>query len=120
MERVESQKNRLSTFPQLLGNLAQTARFPHSHSSGDEAYMAKRRQTARRIVGYGKVEIRNQDSHFPTAPTACGARKTTKEKERQSKRRLHKTLDTAMEFGSSRPVRASFSASRRSFFRLQA
>jgi hypothetical protein len=32
--------------------------------------------TARRIVGPGKVEIQNQDSHFPTAPTACGARET--------------------------------------------
>jgi len=23
-------------------------------------------------VGHGKVEIQDQDSHFPTAPTACG------------------------------------------------
>jgi hypothetical protein len=28
----------------------------------------------RRSVGYGKVEIQKQDSHFPTAPMACGAR----------------------------------------------
>jgi hypothetical protein len=28
----------------------------------------------RRTVDYGKVEIQEQDSHFPTAPTACGAR----------------------------------------------
>jgi hypothetical protein len=28
-------------------------------------------------VGGGKVEIQNQDSHFPTAPTACGARMNT-------------------------------------------
>src|SRR5580704_16470459 len=27
-----------------------------------------------RSVGYGKVEIQKQDSHFPTAPKACGAR----------------------------------------------
>jgi len=26
-------------------------------------------------VGRGKVEIQKQNSHFPTAPTACGARK---------------------------------------------
>jgi len=25
-------------------------------------------------VGGGKVEIQNQDSHFPTAPTACGSK----------------------------------------------
>ena len=25
-------------------------------------------------MGYGKVEIQKQDSHFPTAPKACGAR----------------------------------------------
>src|SRR5260370_42651132 len=29
-----------------------------------------------RTVGYGKVEIQKQDSHFPTAPTPFGARKT--------------------------------------------
>jgi len=26
-------------------------------------------------VGHGKVEIQDQDSHFPTAQNACGARK---------------------------------------------
>jgi hypothetical protein len=25
-------------------------------------------------VGHGKVEIQDQDSHFPTAPTACGSK----------------------------------------------
>jgi hypothetical protein len=36
-------------------------------------------------VGHGKVEIQNQDSHFPTAPT-CLRRK-------EKNGRLHKTLD---------------------------
>ena len=36
-------------------------------------------------MGSGKVEIQTQDSHFPTAPIACGARKKPG--------RLHKTLD---------------------------
>src|SRR5258708_1492508 len=36
---------------------------------------AGRRQNGRPIVGGGKVEIHNQDSHFSTTPTACGARK---------------------------------------------
>jgi hypothetical protein len=31
----------------------------------------------RRTVGHGKVEIQDQDSHFPTAQNACGARKKT-------------------------------------------
>jgi hypothetical protein len=39
-------------------------------------------------VGRGKVEIQNQDSHFSTAPTACGARK--------KKNHLHKTHDAPM------------------------
>jgi len=36
-------------------------------------------------MGGGKVEIQNQDCHFPTAPIACGARKKPG--------RLHKLLD---------------------------
>jgi hypothetical protein len=28
-----------------------------------------------KTVGRGKVEIQKQDSHFPTAQNACGARK---------------------------------------------
>jgi hypothetical protein len=45
-------------------------------------------------VGRGKVEIQIQDSHFPTAPTACGARKKARTVAK-SESRLHKTLDTA-------------------------
>jgi hypothetical protein len=30
---------------------------------------------AEELVCRGKVEIQKQDSHFPTAPMACGARK---------------------------------------------
>src|ERR1017187_10630562 len=32
------------------------------------------------IVGGGKVEIQNQDSHFSTAPTACGSKEETDRK----------------------------------------
>jgi hypothetical protein len=39
------------------------------HNFGTEN--PKRRKT----VGHGKVEIQDQDSHFPTAQNACGARK---------------------------------------------
>ncbi len=45
-------------------------------------------------MGGGKVEIHTQDSHFPTAPTACGARKKTG--------RLHKTLDAPRENAANR------------------
>jgi hypothetical protein len=54
----------------------QQARFPHFHSSGG-AYLFQTEPQARKesgSVGHGKVEIQNQDSHFPTAPTACGSK----------------------------------------------
>jgi hypothetical protein len=37
--------------------------------------------------GYGKVEIQKPDSHFPTAPTACGARKNDLLKTRSNRAR---------------------------------
>src|SRR5437868_14981126 len=40
-------------------------------------YKLERPNTKRKTVGRGKVEIQNQDSHFPTAQNACGARKKT-------------------------------------------
>src|SRR5208337_3991662 len=54
-ESVESQRRASHSFHEPLGNLVQQqARFPHSHSAGDE--------------GDGKVENQKQVSHFPTAP----------------------------------------------------
>jgi hypothetical protein len=35
VESVEIQKAGFPLFPPFLGNLAEAARFPHSHSSGD-------------------------------------------------------------------------------------
>ena len=35
-------------------------------------------QKRRITVGHGKVEIQKQDCHFPTVPTACGARKNAR------------------------------------------
>jgi len=67
-------KSGFPPFPRLLGNLAKAARFPHSHSSGG-LYQGRRKRGTGRSVGYGKVEIQRRDSHFPTAPTAGGARK---------------------------------------------
>ena len=51
-------KNAFHSFHEPLGNLAQPqARFPHSHSAGDE--------------GRGKVENHKTVFHFPTAPIPC-------------------------------------------------
>jgi hypothetical protein len=77
VERVASQKQASHSFHEPLGNLAkQQARFPHFHSPG-ECYLSQTEQQASKEsedVGGGKVEIQNQDSHFPTAPTACGSK----------------------------------------------
>src|SRR5450756_1311207 len=48
----------IPTFPQLLRLLS------HAQKTGEQ-----------KTKGCGKVEIQNQDSHFSTAPKACGARK---------------------------------------------
>jgi hypothetical protein len=54
---------------------SQKQRFPHSHSRGGD-FCPKRgkAQTRNSLVGGGKVEIQKQDSHFPTAPSACGSK----------------------------------------------
>ena len=49
----------ISTFPQLR------LVVPGARKTGERG----------RNVGYGKEEIQKQDSHFPTASAACGARK---------------------------------------------
>src|SRR5450759_1108923 len=48
----------IPTFPPLLRLLS------HAQKTGEQ-----------KTKGCGKVEIQNQDSHFSTAPKACGARK---------------------------------------------
>src|SRR5207244_9371764 len=58
------------------GNLAKGARFPLSHRAGYGSSPPEGAKTKpERKWGRGKVEIQKQDSHFPTAPTACGARR---------------------------------------------
>ena len=53
----------------LLGNLANNARFPHFHSSGDEVLFVERRKTARKnLRAVEKWKSKKQDFHFPTAP----------------------------------------------------
>ena len=57
--------------------ISQTARDFHiCHSSGGQWLIGeKRRSKNPDWVGGGKVEIQKQDSHFSTAPAACGRRK---------------------------------------------
>jgi hypothetical protein len=56
METVESQKQAFPEFPQALGNLANSARFPHSLDSRREL---------------GKVENQQQVFHFAIATALC-------------------------------------------------
>src|ERR1017187_8558601 len=55
------------------------------HRGKNPIGIKNKRQTQGKLLGGGKVEMQNQDSHFSTAPIACGARKRNC--------RLHKTLD---------------------------
>src|SRR2546428_6734008 len=65
VERVESQKAGFPLFPRAPWESRQgQARFPHSHSAGDE--------------GDGKVENQKQVSHFPTAPNPLSRNQKTK------------------------------------------
>ena len=62
-------------FPQRLGNLAKAARFPHFHSSYGLLLRLNRTTPAEELGAVEKWKSNEQDSHFPTAPTACGAGK---------------------------------------------
>src|ERR1700722_13140538 len=61
-------------FPQRLGNLAKAARFPHSHSSCGLLWL-NQTTPGKELGGVEKWKSKRQDSHFPTPPMACGARK---------------------------------------------
>jgi hypothetical protein len=69
VETVESQRQAFHEFPQLLGNLAKGRRDSHIPTAPTtRSYLSEPRQTGGRNGDRGKVEIQNQDSHFPTAP----------------------------------------------------
>jgi len=67
VEAVESQKQAFHRSHEPLGNLANSARFPHSHSAGDDSVFPGE-EGIDSDVGRGKVENQKQVSHFPTAP----------------------------------------------------
>jgi hypothetical protein len=76
VESMESQKQAFHASHSSLEISHKPRDSPISTAPATGIYIGETEATARRIVGHGKVEIQNQDSHFPTAPTACGARKT--------------------------------------------
>ena len=57
---ISPRAGEISTFPQLRRLLAISGRTAGKKRIGS--------------VGGGKLEIQNQDSHFSTAPTACGSK----------------------------------------------
>src|ERR1022692_3995193 len=78
-------KQRISRDSLAQGGVARGAPKGPTHRSKNPIEIKNKRQTQEKLLGGGKVGIQNQDSHFSTAPIACGARKRNC--------RLHKTLD---------------------------
>jgi len=61
-------------FSHRLGNLAEGGEIP-TFPQLLRFVIAQPNHPGERTGCGGKVEIQKQDSHFPTAPMACGARK---------------------------------------------
>ena len=72
MESMESQKQAFHPFHNSLENSHKTLVFHISTAPATGTNMAERNTTAK-TMGGGKVEIKNQDSHFSTAPRDSGA-----------------------------------------------
>src|SRR6476620_6381724 len=72
METVESQRRAFHEFPQALGNLAHTARFPHSLGSDKRAEKWKTKSRFPTFPRYGFI-------HSPTnnRPSLWSGQKTT-------------------------------------------
>jgi hypothetical protein len=79
MEAGENQK-RVLPGSHTPSEISQTPRDSHFSTATTTAARAPRRAgkpNRNGNEGRGKVEIQKQDSHFPTAPIACGARRKT-------------------------------------------
>jgi hypothetical protein len=74
LESLEIQRQDFHPSQRSLEISQRRRAFPHSHSSGCFSMGTEKTWGKGRSVGYGKVEIQSRDSHFPTAPAACGAR----------------------------------------------
>lgn len=82
-------KGVLSTVPTAPWKSRKSKRDSHISTAPAVLYIRQqRRLNAEELVCRGKVEIQHQDYHFPTAPTACGARKEMIAAKLRSSRRL--------------------------------
>jgi hypothetical protein len=75
VESVEIQRQDSPSFHRSL-EISQKTRDSHipTASDDDDGIRREGKEEESGYVGRGKVEIQRQDSHFPTAPTACGSK----------------------------------------------
>jgi hypothetical protein len=95
MESEESQKQASHAFH---GSLEISHKTRDSHISTapmTRFYLSEQAKPGEEMGGGGKVEIQNQDFHFPTAPISLRRKEEITSKNDKSKSHLHKTLDTA-------------------------
>jgi hypothetical protein len=95
MESEESQKQASHAFH---GSLEISHKTRDSHISTapmTRLYLSEQAKPGEEMGGRGKVEIQNQDFHFPTAPISLRRKEEITSKNDKSKSHLHKTLDTA-------------------------
>ena len=96
MESEESQKQASHAFH---GSLEISHKTRDSHISTapmTRLYLSEQAKPVEEMGGRGKVEIQNQDFHFPTAPISLRRKEEITSKNDKSKSHLHKTLDTAI------------------------
>ena len=102
MESEESQKQASHAFH---GSLEISHKTRDSHISTapmTRLYLSEQAKPGEEMGGRGKVEIQNQDFHFPTAPISLRRKEEITSKNDKSKSHLHKTLDTAPDIRSQR------------------
>jgi hypothetical protein len=102
MESEESQKQASRAFH---GSLEISHKTRDSHISTapmTRFYLSEQAKPGEEMGGGGKVEIQNQDFHFPTAPISLRRKEEITSKNDKSKSHLHKTLDTAPDIRSQR------------------
>src|SRR5271170_3599047 len=68
-------KSRISSVPTASWKSRESSEIPTFPQLLRFVIASQPNNPSRRTGRGGKVEIQKQDSHFPTAPTACGARK---------------------------------------------
>jgi len=97
--RVESgeSKNRLPPLPTTPWKSRRRREIPHSHSSDDGLQDGESENKNWKLLGRGKLEIQKRDSHFPTAPAACGSKEETIYRTKNRDRLRRPKRDTSIE-----------------------